>query len=142
LNKISVPNVVKENDFQLGGMQDARPIIKWAFDAKEGAVSEPFSVKDDFIVAIVDHKVKEGIPDVNTARPLVESIIRNMKKADEIKKKLNNPSTLAAAAAAYNLQVLNTGEDSTLTFQAQIINGVGNEPKIAGAAFDKENSEY
>jgi len=138
LNKISVPNVVKENDFQLGGMQDARPIIKWAFEAKEGAVSEPFSVKDDFIVAIVDHKVKEGIPDVNTARPLVESIIRNMKKADEIKKKLNNPSTLAAAAAAYNLQVLNTGEDSTLTFQAQIINGVGNEPKIAGAAFDKD----
>ncbi|MEP7251444.1 MAG: peptidylprolyl isomerase, partial [Ginsengibacter sp.] len=37
----------------------------------------------------------------------------------------------------YNLQVLNTGTDSTLTFDAQIINGVGSEPKVAAAAFNK-----
>ena len=135
LKEISVPNVIKENDFQLGGLQDARQIVKWAFDAKEGEVSEPFSMKDDFIVAVVDRKIREGTPDVKTARPMVESIIRNMKKADEIKKKLNNPSTLEAAAKAYNLQVLNTGADSTLTFDAQLINGVGNEPKVAGACF-------
>ena len=137
LNKVDVPNPVKENDFQLGGLQDARSIVKWAFEAKEGEVSEPFTVKDDFIVAVVDRRIKEGVPDVVTARPLVEPIIRNLKKADEIKKKLNNPATLEAAAKAYNLQVLNTGTDSTLTFQAQIINGVGNEPRVAGAAFNK-----
>jgi peptidyl-prolyl cis-trans isomerase D len=137
LNKITVPNLVKENDFQLGGLQDARAIVRWAFDAQQGAVSEPFTVKDDFVVAILDRRVKEGIPDVPTARPMVESVIRNSKKADEIKKKLNNPATLEAAATAYNLQVLNTGTDSTLTFDAQIINGIGNEPKVAGAAFDK-----
>ena len=34
--------------------------------------------------------------------------------------------------------MLNTGADSTLTFDAQIINGIGNEPKVAGAAFDKD----
>jgi peptidyl-prolyl cis-trans isomerase D len=138
LYKITVPALVKENDFQLGGLQDARPIVKWAFDAKQGQVSEPFSVKDDFMVAILDRRVKEGLPDVQTARPMVENVIRNIKKADEIKKKLNNPSTLEAAAAAYNSQVLTTGEDSTLTFDAMIINGVGNEPKVAGAAFNKE----
>ena len=137
LNKVDVPNVVKENDYQLGGLQDARPVVKWAFGAKEGEVSEPFAVKDDYIVAIVDRKVKEGVLDVNTARPIVEGIIKNMKKADEIKKKLNNPATLEAAAASYNLQVLSSGEDSTLTFDAQIINGIGNEPKVAGAAFNK-----
>ena len=138
LNKVDIPNPIKENDFQLGGLQDARPIVKWAFEAKEGAVSEPFSVKDDFIVAVVDRTIKAGIPDAATARPMVESIVRNLKKADEIKKKLNNPTTLQAAATAYNLQVLNTGEDSTLTFNAQIINGIGNEPKIAGASFNKD----
>ncbi|MEO6820777.1 MAG: SurA N-terminal domain-containing protein [Ginsengibacter sp.] len=138
LNKIDIPNPIKENDFQMGGIQDARPIVKWAFEAKEGAVSEPFSVKDNYIVAVVDRSIKAGVPDAATARPLVESIVRNMKKADQIKKKLNNPASLQAAASAYNLQVLNTGEDSTLTFNAQIINGIGNEPKIAGAAFNKE----
>jgi len=137
LKEVSVPNVVKENDFQLGGLQDARQIIKWAFDANEGDVSEPFTIKDEFIVAAVDRKVDEGIPDVKTARPMVESAILNLKKAGEIKKKLNNPSTLEAAAKVYNLQVLSTGADSTLTFDAQLINGIGNEPKVAGASFNK-----
>ena len=139
LKEVSVPNAIKENDFQLGGLQDARQIVKWAFDEKtdEGDVSEPFSIKDDFIVAVVDRKIKEGTPDVKIARPMVESTIRNLKKADEIKKKLNNPSSLEAAAKVYNQQVLTTGSDSTLTFDAQLINGVGNEPKVAGAAFDK-----
>lgn len=138
LKEVSVPTVVKENDFQLGGLQDARQMIKWAFDANEGDVSEPFSIKDAFVVAVVDRKVNEGVPDAKTARPMVESTIKNIKKADEIKKKLNNPSTLEAAAKVYNLQVLNTGADSTLTFDAQLINGIGNEPKVAGASFNKE----
>ncbi len=137
LTKVTPPTIIKENDFQLGGLQDARQIVKWAFDSKVGDVSEPFSLKEDFVVATVDKKVDEGIPDVSIARPMTEPAIRNMKKAEEIKKKINNPSTLEAAAAPYNQQVLTTGADSTLTFDAQIINGVGSEPKVAGAAFNK-----
>ena len=138
LKEISFPTVIKENDFQFGGLQDARQIVKWAFGANEGDVSDPFSMKDAFVVAVVDRKISEGTPDAKTARPMVESTLRNLKKADEIKKKLGNPTTLDAAAKAYDLQVLTTGGDSTLTFDAQIINGVGNEPKVAGAAFNKE----
>ncbi|MEO6681879.1 MAG: SurA N-terminal domain-containing protein [Ginsengibacter sp.] len=137
LTVIDIPNVVKENDYQLGGLDDARSIVKWAFEAKEGEVSTPFTIKDDFVVAILDRKVKAGVPDVATARPMVEATIRNNKKAEEIKKKLKDVSTLEAAAAAFNVSVLTTGEDSTFTFNSQIINGIGNEPRVAGAAFNK-----
>src|SRR5690606_19469928 len=132
------PGVVKENDFQLGGLADAREVVRWAIKAKEGEVSEPFNIGEDFIVAVVDRKVKKGVPDPATARPMVETMVRNKKKAEIINKKLNNATTLEAVAQAYNMQVLSTGEDSTLTFQSQIINGIGNEPKIAGASFHKE----
>ena len=138
LAKVDVPAVVKENDAQLGGLQDAREAVKWAFDAKEGEVSEPFSIGSQFVVAVVTKKVKEGVPDVKTARPLVEQLVRNKKKAEEIKKKTGNASTLEAAAATYQKQVLSTGADSTLTFKAAIINGIGNEPKVAGASFNNE----
>ena len=139
LKKIDIPTIVKENDFSLGGLQDARPIIKWAFDANEGDVgNEPFLVGSEYIVPVVTKKIKEGLPDAKTARPLVESFIRNQKKAEQIKKKLNNPTSLEAAAAAYQKQILQSGADSTLTFNAVLINGVGNEPKIAGASFNKE----
>lgn len=138
LNKVDLPALVHENDFQLGSYPDARNLIKWAFDAKEGEVSEPFSIKDDFVVAVVEKRVKEGLPDVNTARPMVEPVIRNQKKAEEIKKKIGNASTLESIAGIFQTQVLTTGEDSTLTFNASLINGIGAEPKVAGASFHKE----
>lgn len=138
LSKVDLPSEVKENDFQFGPYPDARNVVKWAMEAKQGSVSDPFSVGDDFVVVAVDKKLKEGTADVETARPTVEPILRNRKKAAEISKKMNNASSLEAVAQAFNMQVLQTGEDSTLTFNAQIINGIGNEPRVAGASFDKD----
>ena len=135
--KIDVPNIVKENDFQLGGLQDARQLIKWAFGAKQGDVSEAFSIGDNFVVAAVDKIQPEGLPDAKTARPMVEVTIRNLKKAEQIKTKLTATPTLESAAAAYNVKVATAGADSTLTFSSQIINGIGQEPKLIGAAFNK-----
>ena len=138
IKKIDLPVPLKESDYQVGSLQDARAIVKWAHEAKEGDVSEPFSIGDQFVVAVINRRVKEGLPDVKTARPLVETFVRNKKKAEIIKKKLGTPATLEAAAALYQRPVQSSGADSTLTFNAAIINGVGSEPKVAGAAFNKE----
>ena len=137
LKKIEVPTIIKVNDFRLGGLQDARQLIKWAFEAKPGEVSEPYSIEDQFVVGIVEKIEPEGLPDPKTARPMVESTIRNLKKAEEISKKLTANPTLESAAAAYGKQIETAGADSSLTFISQIINGVGNEPRIIGAAFNK-----
>lgn len=137
LSKVDIPYMLGENDYQLGGYQDAREVIKWAWEAKVGAVSEPFFIGDDYLVVAVNQHVQNGLMDANTARPLVETTLRNKKKAEEIGKKLKDVTTLEAAATAFQAKVLTTGEDSTLTFDASIINGIGNEPKIAGAAFNR-----
>lgn len=138
LAKIDYPFEIKENDYQLGSYPDARNVIKWAFEAREGSVSEPFSVASDFVVVAVDKKLKEGLMDVQAARPQVESLILNQKKAKEIKNKIGSASSLESVAQTFNTEVLQTGEDSTLTFNAMIINGIGNEPRVAGAAFNPE----
>ena len=137
LKKIDMPTLIKENDNQLGALLDARQLIKWAFEAKQGDVSEAFNIQDQFIVAVVDKIQPEGLPDAKTARPMVELTVRNLKKAENITKKLSTAATLEAAAASYSVQVGSAGADSTLIFGAQIINGVGQEPKIIGAAFNK-----
>lgn len=138
LARIDLPTLVRENDYQLGSYPDARNAIRWANDAKEGSVSEPFSLGNDFVVVIVDKRFREGTADVQTARPEVEPILRNQKKAEQIEKKINNPASLETVAQAFNVQVLTAGEDSMLTFNSQIINGIGNEPKVAGASFNKD----
>ena len=137
LRKLDIPTLIKANDYRLGALPDARQLIKWAFDAKQGDVSEPFNLNDQFVVAILDKVQAEGIPDANTSRSMVEYLVRNQKKADEITKKLSSTTTLEAAAAAYNVQIGAAGADSMLTYNAQIINGIGQEPKVIGAAFNK-----
>lgn len=137
LRKLDIPTLIKENDYRLGALPDARQLIKWAFGAKQGEVSEPFNMNDQFVVAILNKIQAEGLPDANTARSMVEFIVRNQKKAVEISKKLSSTTTLEAAAAAYNVSVGAAGADSLLSFNAQIINGIGQEPKVIGAAFNK-----
>jgi peptidyl-prolyl cis-trans isomerase D len=138
LRKIKIPVMVKSSDYQLGSMQDARQLIKWAFDAKEGDVSEPFSIGDQYVVGIVDKIQPEGLPDAATARPLVEQLIRNLKKADQITTQLGANPSLESTAKAYNGSIQTAGNDSSLIFGAQIINGLGQEPKVIGAAFNKD----
>jgi len=138
LSLTAVPNMIKENDYQAGALQDARGLIRWAFEAKKGDISEPFSVGDQFIVAVLDKINDKGVQDAATARPGCEAIIRNNKKADIIKKKIGSNPTLESVASAYGKQIQGAGADSTITFNSQIINGVGMEAKVIGAAFNKE----
>lgn len=138
LQKISWPTIVKENDFRIGQLQDARALVKWAFEARKGDVSEPFNIGDVFVVAAVERIEEEGTQVAAAARQSVEGVIRNKKKADIIIKKIGANATPESAAAAYNKQVQTAGADSSITFNAQIVPNVGIEPKLIGASFNKE----
>jgi peptidyl-prolyl cis-trans isomerase D len=138
LQKVSWPNIIKENDFRLGAFQDARQLIKWAFGAKKGDISSSFTIGDQFVVATVDKIASEGTQDAAAARAGVEGIVRNRKKAETIIKKLGSNPTVEAAAAAYNKQPQIAGTDSSIVFNGRIIPGIGDEPKILGASFNKE----
>ena len=139
LPKIIVPNLIKENDAQIGQMQDARQLVRWVFEAKKGDVSDPIPVGDLFIVAMVDKILKEGTQDIETAKPLAENAIREEKKGEAIIKNLGSGVTLETAASKYGKVILNAGQDSAITFKSQIIDSIGNEPKLIGAIFNKAN---
>lgn len=137
LQLTQVPTMVKENDYSVGSLQEARSLVRWIFEADKGDVSEPFSIGDQFIVATVDKIEKEGLQDAATARSGSEAIIRKEKKTAMIKAKLGNNPTLQSAASAYKKEILQAGADSSIIFSAQIINGIGMEPKVIGASFNK-----
>lgn len=139
LNKISVPNLIKENDAQIGQLQDGRQLVRWVFESEKGDVSDPMPVDDQFVVATVDKIFKEGTQDVETARALAETAVREEKKAALIIKALGANPTLETAATKYAKEILTAGEDSSITFKSQIINAIGNEPKLIGAIFNKTN---
>lgn len=139
LARVSVPTLVKENDAQIGAMQDARQLVRWAFEAKKGDVSDPMPVGDQFVVATVDKIYEEGTQDVETARPLAENSIREEKKAEQIISGLGANPTLEGASAKYAKEIKIAGADSSITFKSQMIDSIGFEPKLVGAIFNKAN---
>ena len=139
LQRISLPTIIKENDFSIGDLQDARLLVRWVFEAKKGDVSEPFNIGEKFVVATVDKIQSEGTQDATTARPEAEKVILKEKKAEIIIKKLGTSTTLETAAAAYSKQIEIAGADSSLTFSSQMIANIGEESKVIGASFNKEN---
>lgn len=137
LHLTEVPSLIKENDFNIPGMQDARALVSWAFKAQKGELSDPLTIGDNFVVATVDKIYKEGLQDAATARPGSEAIIIKEKKTAIIIKKIGENPTMEAAASAYGKTIQDAGADSSLTMASQIINGLGVEPKVIGASFNK-----
>ena len=134
------PSALLENDYMVGGLQNARELVKWAFKASAGQITEePITIGDEKIVAVMEKEYKKGVQDVETARSNCEKYIINKKKEEIIRKKIGSATTLEAVAAAYGKTIQAAGADSTLTFTSTFFPGVGQFPKAIGAAFNPAN---
>ena len=137
LKKQALPSGdIKVIDFavqNIGTGGDSRKLVRWVYDNNVGDISEPFEIGEKYVVAIITSANKPGLPNVSALRPLVESIVRNQKKAKQIIDTKFKGATLEviATSAATTVQKV----DSVL-FSNPFIVGIGMEPKVAGAAFN------
>jgi len=134
LNKRLADNI-REMDYSVGDLAN-RQFVKWIYSSKVGTVSEPFDFKNKYVVAVVTGVYDEGVQSAKTARVMVEPILRNQKKAEQIKKKIGTANSLQAIANATGSSV---GLVDTLRFGDAFIPNVGPEPKVIGASFNKAN---
>jgi len=133
-NKL-VATDIKPMDGSIQGLGSNRSMVKWINEAKVGDVSDAFDVDDKYVVALVTEDNKEGTMSAAKARPLVEFIVRNQKKAEQIKAKLSGKtSSLETAAAAVGQQVYNA---DSIRFASPFIPNVGQEQKVIGASFNQ-----
>lgn len=124
---------IREMDYSVAGMP-SRAMVKWIFENKVGSVSEPFDLKDKYVVVMVTGSLNEGVQPASMARVLVEPILRNRKKAEEIRRKIGSNRDLESVAAANGMQVI--AKDSVY-FSNPFVPDLGSEPKVIGAAFNK-----
>jgi peptidyl-prolyl cis-trans isomerase D len=132
LTKLIADNV-KEMDYAIAGMP-SRQMVKWAFENKVGSVSEPFDLRDRYVVLAVTGALEEGLQPASAARVMVEPILRNRKKAAELKKKIGNPSSLQQVASVSGAQIMSA---DSIQFASPYVPEIGNEPKVIGASFNK-----
>ncbi|KIC90976.1 SurA N-terminal domain-containing protein [Flavihumibacter sp. ZG627] len=135
LTKMSATDI-KPNDMMVAGLGSSRQLVRWVNEAGVGEVSEPFNIDDKYVVAMVTEINEEGLMSVAKARPQVEFILRNKKKADVITKKIGSVSSLEAVATSTQQMVMRS---DSVRFASPFIPNVGQEPKVIGAAFNKAN---
>ena len=134
LQKLIAPDITP-SEYSIPALGLNRKLVQWVYEADLGNVSEPFTVGDKYVVALLTEINKPGTMTAAKARNLVEPILRNKKKAEQIIKKLGTPATLEAASTASGQPVMHV--DSIL-FAAPYIPNVGQEGKVIGASFDKQ----
>lgn len=127
---------VKAIDENFGSLTNQRQIVKWAFDKDTdiGSVKRFEIVNVGHVIAKLKSIAPKGLMAVEEARPQVEPILKNKKKAAKIIAKMNG-SSLAAIAASNKVTVMNAVD---LTIENPNVPGAGFEPKVVGMAFSSK----
>jgi peptidyl-prolyl cis-trans isomerase D len=131
VNKL-VAQDIRPRDYQVTGLGASRTLVKNIFDADKGDVLQPERVGDNYVVAAVTDINEAGLQSIAKARATVEPILKNRKKAEQIRQKLGKISTLETASAAINQPIQSA---DSLRFNGT--NPVfAYEPKVVGALFN------
>ena len=123
----------KPMDESFGAIGNQRQIIKWAYseDTEIGNVKRFEIVNVGHVIAKLTKVTQKGLMSVEEAKPMVESIIKNKKKAEKIMAKMKGSSLDAIAKA--NKSTIQKAVD--LTVENSVLAGVGPEQKVVGTAF-------
>jgi len=127
---------VKAIDESFGSLSNQRQIVKWAFegDTKIGSVKRFEIVNVGHVIAKLKSIAPKGLMSVEEARPQVEPILKNKKKAAKIIAKIKGGS-LASIAASNKVTVMNAVD---LTIENPSVPNAGYEPKVVGLAFSSK----
>jgi len=122
---------LNKNTDKVGDLKSSRPIVRWAFEAKEGQVSDVFECGDKFVVALLT-EINEGeyrsMKDVQGELTMKAT---NRKKAEIIRKEMKGMTSLEEVAQALGISVQNA---EGVTLSAYRFGNGGSEPAVIGKA--------
>lgn len=125
---------IKPTGYDVMGLGTSREFVRKIYAAKRGEVLQPEKVGSNYVVAVVTEVNEKGTQSVAKARPSVEQVLRNSKKAEIIKKQIGAISTLESVATATGKQIENA-DSLRISGGASL----GYEPKVLGAIFNAAN---
>jgi peptidyl-prolyl cis-trans isomerase D len=124
----------------LPGIQTAREIVRWAFNAEAGDFSDKVYISDDqYIVAHLVTIKKKGILPLDAVKKQIEPMVKNKVKAKVLSDKLQ-----AALNGASNIDQVAQKAGTTanpienIVFANPVIPGSSAEYKVVGAVFGSQ----
>lgn len=128
-----------ENDRQIAGLENARTLVRAAYEADVNAIlqsnqeSPIFELGDNFVIAVLTNATEEGVSSLEQVKARVELAVTKEKKAEllveKAKNALSGKTDLAAVASALDTEVQSA---SNINFNSFSIPGIGLEPAVIG----------
>lgn len=136
---VATADRVPEGAAQINALtgSEVRQIVRWAFNDKTdiGAVSEPFEVGDQYVIAVLTGKTDKDKVEIGDYRNELTTKVRNELKGEQIMSKLGNASgSLESMAQKYGSGALvETADDVNLA--TGFLRSAGVDPTALGKAF-------
>lgn len=121
------------DDYAVPAIGVVRSIVKWAYGAKPGDISEVYPVGDYLMIAALNRETPKGAVDTKKYDALVLARIQNERKAHEIRQQTQSQTDLRAIAQQYKTDVKRIHSSSW----NGLIEGVGVEPTLQGALLSR-----
>ena len=125
-------NADKVND-----LKNSRGIVRWAFEAKDGQLSDVFECGEQFVVAALTEVNDGDYRTIDEVRMELTLQATTDKKAEYLMNQLKGVSTLEEAAELFDVEI-QTAENVTLA--STRLGAAGIEPAVIGAALALENN--
>ncbi len=124
----------------LPGLDNARDLVRWAYKADKGTVSDQvFSVGDQYVVARLTQIKPKGTLALDVVKKQIEPAVRNHVKAKMLTEKftaaLNGASTIDQVAQKAGSKVTPV---QNIVFANPILPGVATEFKLVGTIFGSQ----
>lgn len=134
---IATAERIPETSSNINAIQDARPIVRWAFDDKTSLndVSTSFEAGDQYVVAVLTGKTDKDKVKVDDYRAELTTKVRNQLKGEKIMAKLGNATgSLENMAQKYGPGAL-VEEVTDINLATGFLRSAGVDPVALGKAF-------
>ena len=127
-----------ESTNTIPGLENPRELVRWAYTAKLGNVSDVFEFNDKIVVACLTAIKKEGLSDLDDVRATITPIVRNKMKSELLLDELSMLSSIDDMASNYGTSIK---QAQGLNFSSNQVPELGNEPRFVGVTFALEEGQ-
>lgn len=124
-------------DNMFSGVEVPRDLTRWAFQADKGQLGERIYESDNhFIVARLAEVQPKGIQSLESVKPLIEPVVKNLVKARMLKEKMNNAINGSSSIDQIGEKLQkNVQSVENVALANPVIPGVAMEGRVVGTLF-------
>ena len=129
---------IQENDNMIPEIESSRGLIRWAYNAEVGQVSEALQFGSTFVVARLKEIHEDGVAHLDKVRPMVELGAIKDKKAEKFIQEMSGFTDLNEAATSLNLRIERA---DGVAFESYSVPSLGREPALVGKLSTMEQGD-